>query len=124
MSECKTVYKDLETGIVYKEKRKADDMYQKGHRIQVCDQNVGDRQLSPTCEWIPGSDDYYVFYGNEKVLHRCRSSSIGGAPAFQAGGRGFEARLRLHRGMGTPNASLFTNGQSTRTGRERQKGYG
>lgn len=70
MEKFKTVYKDLETGIVYDEKNKADALHKGGHRIRVCRMNCRTKEMIPTCEWIPGSDDYYVFVCGERILHR------------------------------------------------------
>lgn len=55
------VYKDLETGILHHQKRNADKMHSKGHRIRVYDQNVRTGVLHPLCEWVPGSHRIITF---------------------------------------------------------------
>lgn len=64
------VYKDLETGIVHYSKRKANALYKNGHRIRVYEKNRRTKQMTPICEWVVGSFNYFVFTENDKEL-RC-----------------------------------------------------
>lgn len=73
----KTVYKDLETGIVHYAKHKADARYERGARIRVYNQDCRTMRMTPVCEWIPGSHDYYTFPFGVKTRHVYRSSLFG-----------------------------------------------
>lgn len=55
-------YIDLETGKKCRDEDHANELYQSGHRIRTFRDGVAE------LEWIPGSNDYYSFWGGKKHL--------------------------------------------------------
>lgn len=53
---------DLETGEKCRGEARANELYRAGHRIKV------DQDGKPWMEWIPGSNDYYMFDNGKRRL--------------------------------------------------------